>query len=260
MKIQLLPSTFVNDRASAQQHLSCFIIDDCVALDAGSLATASSERQKNNVRDIVLTHAHLDHIAGLPLFLDDLFAGLKSPVRVYACDSVIQILENNIFNWEIYPKFSELKNKYGNVLEYLAFDPEKVFKVKHLKFLAIEVNHNVPSVGFLVSDSKNKMAFTGDTANTDKFWDIISREKHLDALLIECAFPDELESLAEISHHLTPNKLKTELTKFNHENCPVYVMNIKPMYYEQIRQQIESLKIERLQLFEVGKVYDLSNL
>ncbi len=75
MKLQLLPGTFdENGMASPRQHLSCFVVDDCVAIDAGSLAMAASTVQRKQIRDVVLTHAHLDHIAGLPLFIDDLFA------------------------------------------------------------------------------------------------------------------------------------------------------------------------------------------
>ena len=108
MKLQLLPSTFdENGTASPRQHLSCFIVDDQVAIDAGSLAMAATAVQKKQIRDIVLTHAHLDHIAGLPLFIDDLFANLDAPVCVHAAPEVIETLERDIFNWAIYPRFSE---------------------------------------------------------------------------------------------------------------------------------------------------------
>jgi hypothetical protein len=61
MKLQLLPSTFDEQGVvSPRQHLSCFIIDDCVAIDAGSLAMSTTAEQKNKIRDIILTHAHLD--------------------------------------------------------------------------------------------------------------------------------------------------------------------------------------------------------
>ena len=74
MKIQLLPSTLDHKGcATARQHLSCFVIDDCVAIDAGSLAMSTTAEQKELIRNVVLTHAHLDHVAGLPLFIDDLF-------------------------------------------------------------------------------------------------------------------------------------------------------------------------------------------
>jgi cAMP phosphodiesterase len=231
------------------------VIDNTVAIDAGSLAMAASEIQKKQIRDVVLTHAHLDHIAGLPLFIDDLFASLENPICVHAAPEVIEILERDIFNWRIYPRFSELKNKNGAVMEYQPFESGSEFSVKHLRIKAISVNHKVPTVGFIVSDTKTTFALTGDTAKMDEFWEAVNAEKNLSALLIECAFPNELQELAEISHHLTPDILKQELEKFRQKECPVYVVNIKPMYFNEIIQQIEKLQIENLKIFNVNKIY-----
>lgn len=257
MKIQLLPTTFdKNGCATAQQHLACFVIDDLVAIDAGSLATATTEIQKENIRNVVLTHAHLDHIAGLPLFLDDLFAFLKEPVIVHATSQIIETLERDVFNWSVYPRFSELNNEHGAVMNYRQFQAGNEFHIAHLRIKSIEVNHKVPTVGFIISDNKTKIALTGDTAETDKFWETLNAEEKIDALLIECAFPTGLSELAGASHHLTPRIVQRELTKFRHENCPIYAINLKPMYREQIVRELEELKIENLQVLEVGKVYD----
>jgi ribonuclease BN (tRNA processing enzyme) len=257
MKVQLLPTTFDRDgRATAQQHLCCFVIDDRVAIDAGSLAMATTREQKQNIRDVVLTHAHLDHIAGLPLFIDDLFATLESPVRVFASREVVEILERDIFNWDVYPRFSELRNKFGEVLEYETFDDGKEFAAAHLRIKAVKVNHKVPTVGFIIRDEKSKIAVSGDTAQMDEFWRVLNEEENLSALLIECAFPNELEDLADASHHLTPKGLQNELAKFRHENCPVYVINLKPMYCEKIVSELEHLKIKNLQILQVGQIYN----
>src|SRR6186997_1408628 len=100
MKIQMLPSTIdENGKASDRQHLLRIIVDDRVAIDAGCLALSCSDLQRSQVRDIVLTHTHLDHIAGLPLYIDDLFASLKEPIRVHATAEMIEGLERDIFNW-----------------------------------------------------------------------------------------------------------------------------------------------------------------
>ncbi len=257
MKLQLLPTTFDEfGRATAQQHLSCFVIDDRVAIDAGSLAMAASEIQREKIRDIVLTHAHLDHIAGLPFFVDDLFASLKEPICVHATGDVIETLESNVFNWSVYPRFSELTNQYGKVLIYRPFQLEKVFQVAHLDIKAVEVNHKVPSVGFIISDKKTKVALSGDTAEMNKFWIAINKEKNLNALLIECAFPNNLKDLACSSHHLTPKILQAELGKFQHKNCPIFAINLKPMYRKQIVSELQDLKIKNLHILEVGRVYD----
>jgi cAMP phosphodiesterase len=257
VKFQLLPSTFdENGCASARQHLACFVIDNCVAIDAGSLAMATTSEQKELIRDVVLTHAHLDHIAGLPLFVDDLFATLKEPIRVYGSAEVIECLHKHIFNWEIYPRFSELTNENGKVLEYRKFKVGKSFEIKHLKLRAIEVNHKVPTVGFIVSDGSSSIALTSDTSKMSGFWNKINREEKLDAVFIECAFPNELKKLAKISHHLTPDSLKKEIEKLE-KDCPIYVVNLKPMYHDEIVLELKELNIKNLQVLEVGKIYDL---
>jgi cAMP phosphodiesterase len=257
MRIQLLPSTFdENGRASARQHFACMVIDDLIAIDAGSLAMSTNTTQKKQIRDVVLTHAHLDHIAGLPLFIDDLFATIKRPIQIHSTNEVAEILERDIFNWSIYPRFSELKNDFGAVMQYCPFETDKEFNVKHLTFKAISVNHKVPTVGFIVSDDSTKFALTGDTAKMSRFWEAVNKEKNISTIFIECAFPNELNELAVLSHHLTPNTLKKELSKLTLNNCLIYVINIKPTYFEIISQQLSDLKISNLQILEVGKVIE----
>ena len=257
MKVQLLPSTFNDDGgASASQHLTCFVIDDAVAVDAGSLAMAATSTQRSGVRDIVLTHAHLDHIAGLPLFVDDLFPTLSSPITVHSTQAVIETLERDVFNWAVYPRFSELANDNGPVLAYRTYVSGETFDVKHLTFRSVEVNHKVPSTGFLISDRDATIAISCDTAEMDEFWKEVNEAPQLSAVLLECAFPDELEELSKRSHHLTPARLKSELEKCSRTDCSFYVVNLKPMHREAIIEQLKNLKINNLEPLEVGKVYE----
>ena len=255
MRVQLLPSTFDGFEASQRQHLTCFVIDDLVAIDAGSLAMSASPEQQRSIRDIVLTHAHLDHVAGLPLFIDDLFSSLTEPVTIHAGQAVIETLERDIFNWSVYPRFSELSNGNGPVLRYESFGQAEEFTVKHLTLRAVEVNHRVPANGFLISDTNSTIAFSGDTSGTDGFWKLINSAEKVSAILLECAFPDELEDLADVSHHLTPKRMGLELEKCERD-CPVFVVNIKPMYRSKVLAQIEEMKLEQVEILEVGKVYE----
>jgi len=255
VRLQLLPSTFEGDGVSPRQHLTCFVIDDSVAVDAGSLAMAASKLQQNEIRDVVLTHAHLDHIAGLPLFIDDHFSTLTEPITVYATQPVIDTLERDIFNWSVYPRFSELSNANGPVLRYEPFGRAEEFTVKHLTFRPIDVNHKVPSTGFLISDTTTTIALSGDTAETDGFWNLVNAADSISAVMLECAFPDELDDLAVVSHHLTPQRMKRELEKCE-RNCPVYVVNLKPMFREAITKQLAGLNLSHLSVLQVGKVYE----
>lgn len=255
MKIELLPSTFEeNGAASQRQHLSCLVINDRIALDAGSLAMAASETHRELVRNVVLTHAHLDHVAGLPLFIDDLFPLLTSPINVHAEKDVIKALGDHIFNWHIYPDFSQLKNEFGDVLRFVSYEFNDVFELEGLKFEVIRVNHKVPSAGFLISDAEVSIAVSGDTSETDEFWDAANRDEKLKAVFIECAFPDSLNSLAVASHHLTPSRLRQELKKLKRK-CPVYVFNLKPSYREVILGELSQLSNKRVEVLQSGRGY-----
>lgn len=256
MKLKLLPSTFESDGSPSKgQHFTCFVIDDLVAVDAGSLGGSVNESQKSQIRDVLLTHAHLDHIAGLPIFIDDHFATLQEPVIIHARREVIDVLEKHIFNWEIYPRFSELKNTFGNVLVYREIAPHDSFEIKHLKVRSVDVNHKVISSGFVISDDSVTIGMTGDTSEMDDFWNLVNNDIKLTALMIECAFPDELNDLADISHHMTPRRLLKELEKFEDSSCPIFVTNLKPMYRQTIVDQINTFGDERIQILEVGREY-----
>jgi ribonuclease BN (tRNA processing enzyme) len=215
-----------------------------------------SENQRKNIRDIVLTHAHLDHIAGLPLFIDDLFATTEQPVNVYATREVQEILERHIFNWQVFPRFSELKNRYGEVLRYVNIEPNSEFSIRHLRFKAVEVNHKVPTVGFVISDGNSRIVLTGDTSRNENFWNVVNAEEEIDALLIECAFPDSLTNLATTAFHLTPKILGTELEKFEHRDARILVLNLKPAFRLQIIDEILALNLPNLEILEVGRSYE----
>jgi len=257
VRIQLLPSTFdSNGHATPEQRLTCFLIDESVAVDAGSIALALNGEQRERVRDIIVTHPHMDHIASLPIFVDDLFPTLKTPVRIHATPEVIASLERDIFNWNVYPRFSELKNDFGPVMEYVPITTGQEFNVAHLSVTAVAVNHIVPTVGLVVSDGKTRVAFSSDTAETEEFWTVVNRATSLQALLIEASFPDSMAELAEVSRHFTPASLKRELSKLSHKGLDILAVHIKPAYRETIIRELTALEIPGLAAMESGKIYE----
>ena len=257
MRVQLLPSTFDSQgHATLEQRLTCFLIDESVAVDAGSIALALTAEQRQNVRDIIVTHPHMDHIASLPIFIDDLFETLKSPVRIYATQEVIDLLERDIFNWNVYPRFSELKNEFGPVMEYVPIPKVEPFKVGHLTVTAVAVNHIVPTVGLVVSDGKSTVAFSSDTSETDEFWRVINSVPRVDALLIEASFPDSMASLAEVSRHYTPASLQRDLRKLNHNGLDILAVHIKPAYRQMVIDELKALNIPKLGVMESGRIYN----
>jgi ribonuclease BN (tRNA processing enzyme) len=257
VRIQLLPSTFDSQgNATSEQRLTCFLIDECIAVDAGSIALAATSEQREKVRDIIVTHPHMDHIASLPIFIDDLFPTLKSPIRIYATPEVIHLLERDIFNDNVYPRFSELKNSYGPVMEYVPIPIGQEFKVSQFSVTAVPVNHIVPTVGLMISDDRSTVAFSSDTSETDEFWNTVNRAPSLQALLIEASFPNSMAKLAEVSRHFTPASLQRELGKLKHKDVEILAVHIKPAYRQQIIDELKGLNIPGLGVMEPGRIYN----
>jgi ribonuclease BN (tRNA processing enzyme) len=227
-----------------------------VAVDAGSIAIALTNEQRSKVKDIIITHPHMDHVASLPIFIDDLYPSLQEPMRVHATPEVIQLLERDIFNWNLYPRFSDLKNDYGPVMEYVPIPIGKPFTVAHLNVVAVPVNHIVPTVGLVVSDGQKSVAFSSDTAETDEFWKILNEMKDLDALLIEASFPNRMAKLAEVSRHFTPASLGQELKKLNHNGMDIMAVHLKATYRDEIIAQLNALNIPKLSAMEPGRIYE----
>jgi ribonuclease BN (tRNA processing enzyme) len=256
VKIQLLPSSFdAQGRATPEQRLSCFLIDDRVTIDAGSIALALNADQSRTVRDVIVTHPHMDHIATLPIFVDDLFASLEEPVRVHATDEVIRLLTRDVFNGTVYPPFHEFNNGRTRVLEYVPFPLGEEFRVAHLRVRAVPVNHIVSTVGLIITDGRSTVAFSSDTAATEDFWRLANEQARLDALLIEASFPDSLWKLADVSGHLTPASLRGELAKLSHHPVDILAMHLKPAYREKIIEELEALGVDGLRVMEPGREY-----
>ena len=258
MNVQLLPSSFNHDanRSSVlEQRLTCFLVDDRVAIDCGSLALSVTDEQRQHVRDIVITHAHIDHIATLPIFIDDLFAELKEPVRVHATEEVIHALERDVFNWTVYPRFSELSNNTCRVMEYVPFRLNEEFEVAHLRFVAVPVSHSVPTVGLIFSDEQTMVAFSSDTKQTEELWATLNRLPRVNALIIEASFPNYMADIAEASSHLTPAMLDAELRKLTRIPDEVLAVHLKPSYRARLIEELKALGRSNLHVMEPGRTY-----
>jgi ribonuclease BN (tRNA processing enzyme) len=198
----------------------------------------------------------MDHVATLPIFIDDLFSQLASPVRVHATEEVIGLLRRDLFNGTLYPRFDELENEHGRVLEFVPFETGRAFRVAHLELTAVPVQHAVPTVGLIVSDGAATVAFSSDTSQTEEFWRALDRLPSLDALFVEASFPNSMSELARVSGHLTPETLAAELAKLKRAPPDILAVHVKPSFRETILAELAALKIANLRAMEPGRVYE----
>jgi len=252
MKLQILGSAgaeFPDFRPPA------FLIDGQLLLDAGTIGSVLSEEEQWKINHIFITHSHLDHIRSIPALADNIIMkNLKHSVTVHSTTDVISALRDHIFNGVIWPDFTKLPSLENPVITYATLEPYTECVVKGYAIETIPVNHTVPAVGFKVTSSGKTLVYTGDTGPTEDIWKYCSGA---DALIVEVSFPNNMESLAQITKHLTSSMLIDELAKIDVLPRHILVTHPKPQYYEIIRSEIECLGIDGIELLHDGSVYDL---
>ncbi|MEL7373608.1 MAG: 3',5'-cyclic-nucleotide phosphodiesterase, partial [Pseudomonadota bacterium] len=140
------------------------LIDDDVLLDAGTGVGDLPLESLRKIRHVLLTHAHLDHIAGLPFLIDSIFdARIGDPLVIYGRAETLETIQKHIFNWEIWPDFAQLPDVHQPVLRYETLGPGQAVNIDNRLFHAIDVRHTVPAQGYCISHSDGVFAVSGDT-------------------------------------------------------------------------------------------------
>ena len=221
------------------RHTTSLLVDDDILIDAGSGVTQLSLEQLVLIDYVFITHSHLDHILALPLLLDSVGAMRDRPVTVYAIDAVLDILREHIFNWHVWPDFSEVPLECP-YLRYAAITVYQPVQLGDRAITALPANHTVPAVGYQISSTTGSLVFSGDTGRNPALWDSINQIKNLRALIIETAFPQDEHGVAELSKHLSPQSLIDELKQLK-VNVPVYITHLKPGREDTIMCEIADL-------------------
>jgi cAMP phosphodiesterase len=192
------------------------LIDDELLIDAGTGVGDLSLAQMSRVGDLLLTHAHLDHVCGLAFMADNLFGLVERPLHVYATAETLATLREHLFNWRLWPDFTRLPDPDHPLVVLHELAPEVARTFGRLHVTPFPVLHTVPAVGYLIDSGAGVFAFSGDSYADDRLWAFLNRQPRLDRLMIEVAFPDEDSELAHISRHFTPTLLGAELRKLRH--------------------------------------------
>ena len=215
-----------------------FLVDGDVLLDAGTGVGDLSLAELSLVDHIFITHSHLDHVASIA-FIADTVGGMRAqPILVHATRETIQILKNHIFNWEIWPDFTQIPSPEAPFMRYAEIELGRTVSLAGRAFTPLPAIHTVPAVGFLLDSGSGSLVFTGDTGPNDALWEIVNGLENLHYLIIETAFANKERHLAELSRHLCPSMLAEELVKFELD-AEIYVTHLKPGETELTMQEIE---------------------
>lgn len=196
-----------------------------VAVQNGLFKESAEEVLKSKIKGYLISHAHLDHVAGLIMNAPD-----DSPKSIYALPSVIDVLRDKYFTWTAWANFTnegELPrlNKYTYTV--LKQGVKKELTGTEMEVVPFSLSHGpgYESTAFLISNKEADLLYLGDTGSDEiekttqleQLWKSVAPlivKGKLKAIFIETSFANaQPENL--LFGHLNPRLLMLELKKLS---------------------------------------------
>lgn len=235
-----------------------FLLDDTILLDAGSLTNKISLPAQRKIKDIFITHAHLDHIRSIPFLADNLVTnGGLDRINVMSIAPVIRTIKRDLFNSAVWPDFTIIPDPFNAIISLSEIRVGTPVATGRHTITAYKVRHSVPAVGYLAEDRDGASLFyTGDTGPTPGTWKRLG-DRRIDCLIIEASFPDSLRDLAIMTGHLTPSLLQLELRTMKRLPGKILITHPKPQYRRKIMAELRALPWKNIRLLREGETIRL---
>lgn len=211
--------------------------EDFIALDVGTLLVgieALLERQRSaftaksaieflqqNIHAYLITHSHLDHLAGLVIG-----SQVDTPKSILGLAVTLEAIQTHLFNNTIWPNYGDAgpEPRIGHY-HYLSLAPGRESAIPGTElfvepFVLIH-QESVLSTAFLIRYRDEYVLFFGDTASDfttgqehmAAIWRRVAplvRAHKLRALFLECSYSDQ-DHEPGMESHLTPTLVMQEL-------------------------------------------------
>lgn len=233
-------------------HLSSYLIDDSIILDAGSITSTLTFEEQKKIKHILISHSHLDHIKDIAFLADNLQEAPPTPIEIISSEETIKIIEEHLLNNQIWPDFTKLPNEKNPILKYKPIKANAPYKIEGVEIKAVYSNHVVPTVSYFISNQESTVLFTSDTGPTKEIWEIANKTKNLKAVFIDTTFPNKMQSLADKSKHLTPHRLKEEITKLK-QKATIYSYHNKGRFKQELDSEIKEC-CQEVKILKEGEI------
>lgn len=255
MKLKVLGSS----GAEYPGHSSpAFLIDSSLLLDGGTIGSCLGEDAQWKIKEILITHSHLDHIKAIPFLADNMIIKNKRhSITLSGIAATLKALRENLLNDKLWPDFTKISAAIEPVIKLRSISPGKSFRVNGYTCTGYLVNHTVPAVGYIVSDRKGRtLLYTGDTGPTEAIWKAAG---HSTTVVIEVSFPNGMEALAAKTGHLTAKLMAGEIRKMKHPPERILITHPKPQFMKKILSELRATGFGNLELLRDGMTYDIES-
>jgi ribonuclease BN (tRNA processing enzyme) len=177
---------------TTRRHTACFLLPELgVVLDAGSGMSRLGEHLQTDRLDIFLTHAHLDHIAGLTYLINVVPRDVLEQTTVYGEATKLAAVREHLFAEPIFPVPPPFR------FEALAGACKLPGGGKLTSF---PLTHPGGSLGFRLDWSGHSLAYVTDTTASPNA-NYVEKIRGVDLLLHEAYFTDDTNGLPTLTGH-----------------------------------------------------------
>jgi len=236
-----------------RHRTSSFLLNGVVALDAGAITSQLSLREQQKIQTVLVSHAHLDHIRDLATLADNRCQMGGPTLDIVGTPQTLAELKRSFFNDRIWPNFAKIETCSGPTIRYVPVESEDSLQVGELIVKPVPVSHTIDSSAFLISHDGGTLAYSGDTGPTERLWEVLNETEDLSALIIEVSLPNEQSKLAIDSGHHTTQTLQADLEKLDgHEDLPIMLFHIKPVFQAAVEKELARIQKRNLQILQLG--------
>ena len=218
---------------------TCFLVDDLITVDAGSLMTGLTPAEHRDIRAVLLTHRHFDHVRDLPSLA---LANLEhdGTVSVYSPQETLDAITSRLMDGVLYPDFTRSLTSNGPKFRFQPVTSGETLEIEGYTVRPVLVPHEAPTIGYIVRGPQGgTFAYSGDIGG--RMLPFLQDPMAPDPLFIEVTFPNRLEESARLTGHLTPNLLKAELVEAIGEGLTVpriVIVHRDPRHEDDIVQEL----------------------
>jgi cAMP phosphodiesterase len=259
MKVQIITSMSPGSNGVStlsRQFTASYVVNDCLAIDAGAIGWMNSLDMQSAIGDVLLSHPHLDHIASLPMFLDNVYGVRPDGVRIWTSEHTERALREHCFNGVMWPDLTSLSPDAAKHMQFRRFRGEEPFPIGDLAITPLTLDHVGPTFGFLVDDGASAFAIISDTREVDRVWDLLNAAPRLNTVFLECSFPNRMRWLADVSKHLTPESFGRQLSRLQRK-ARVVAIHIKAAFADETSAELVDLALDDFELGRPGQVFDV---
>ncbi|MFO0949367.1 MAG: 3',5'-cyclic-nucleotide phosphodiesterase [Planctomycetota bacterium] len=251
--VTLVPSCVGKDVPN--QNLTSYLVNESVAIDAGSIGLLPDMEAQARIRHVFLSHSHMDHIASLPAFLENVYKGTSDCVRIHCTREVEEVLRQDIFNDRVWPDFVGLSQIIPPFLKFERLESGRSVFVEGLSVTPVSVNHTVDTVAFVIEDATSAVAIVTDTGPTEAIWEKVNETRNMSAIFLDVAFPNEMQELACVAKHLTPAMFRDEIAKVKLKP-KIFVVHMKPSFSDELVAELMALGVPEVEICTPNVTYE----